>query len=404
MLTQEFDLKIIPDSGPVVVHVNQYDTGIGRFVIHLLDVDETPYSPTNAVVMIQGTKPDKHGFAYTATISGSTVTADVTEQMTAVEGIVRTQIIVTDAQGVTGTFVFHMDVQRSALQDDTDISETELPAIIDLARKNAREAAESAAAAKVSEDNAKDSEDAAAESEANAATSETNAAQSESNAATSEENAEAWAVGTRDGNPVSSTDETYHNNSKYYSDRALISETNAAASEANAAASEANAATSETNASASAANAAESETNAKTSETNSADSASAAAESEVNAKVSETNAAVSESNAATSESYAESWAVGQRAGVDVPDTDATYQNNSKYYSRLAGTHASNAESSKMAAKASEDAAKASEEILEYYVHYVIPRFIIQNNRLYINDLAQGEFIVANNRLYIRNPD
>ena len=397
MLTQEFDLKIIPDSGPVVVHVNQYDTGIGRFVIHLLDVDETPYSPTNAVVMIQGTKPDKHGFAYTATISGSTVTADVTEQMTAVEGIVRTQIVVTDAQGVTGTFVFHMDVQRSALQDDTDISETELPAIIDLARKNAREAAESAAAAKVSEDNAKDSEDAAAESEANAATSETNAAQSESNAATSEENAEAWAVGTRDGNPVSSTDETYHNNSKYYSDRALISETNAAASEANAA-------TSETNASASAANAAESETNAKTSETNSADSASAAATSEANAAASKTNAAVSESNAATSESNAEAWAVGQRAGVDVPDTDATYQNNSKYYSGLAGTHASNAESSKMAAKASEDAAKASEEILEYYVHYVIPRFIIQNNRLYINDLAQSEFIVANNRLYIRNPD
>lgn len=397
MLTQEFDLKIIPDSGPVVVHVNQYDTGIGRFVIHLLDVDETPYSPTNAVVMIQGTKPDKHGFAYTATISGSTVTADVTEQMTAVEGIVRTQIIVTDAQGVTGTFVFHMDVQRSALQDDTDISETELPAIIDLARKNAREAAESAAAAKVSEDNAKDSEDAAAESEANAATSETNAAQSESNAATSEENAEAWAVGTRDGDPVSSTDETYHNNSKYYSDRALTSETNAAASEANAATSETNAASSEVNA-------AKSETNAKTSETNSADSASAAAESEVNAKVSETNAAVSESNAATSESNAEAWAVGQRAGVDVPDTDATYQNNSKYYSGLAGTHASNAESSKMAAKASEDAAKASEEILEYYVHYVIPRFIIQNNRLYINDLAQGEFIVANNRLYIRNPD
>ena len=395
MLTQEFDLKIIPDSGPVVVHVNQYDTGIGRFVIHLLDVDDTPYSPTNAVVMIQGTKPDKHGFAYTATISGSTVTADVTEQMTAVEGIVRTQIIVTDAQGVTGTFVFHMDVQRSALQDDTDISETELPAIIDLARKNAREAAESAAAAKVSEDNAKDSEDAAAESEANAATSETNAATSETNAATSEENAEAWAVGTRDGNPVSSTDETYHNNSKYYSDRALISETNAAASEANAA-------TSETNAASSEANAAQSETNAKTSETNAADSASAAATSEVNAKASETNAAASESNAATSESNAEAWAVGERGGQAVPSTDPTYQNNSRYYAGLAEDSEDNALESERRAKASEQAAKASEEILQYYVDFIIPRFVIQNNRLYISITSEGEFIVANNRLYIKN--
>jgi len=395
MLTQEFDLKIIPDSGPVVVHVNQYDTGIGRFVIHLLDVDETPYSPTNAVVMIQGTKPDKHGFAYTATISGSTVTADVTEQMTAVEGIVRTQIIVTDAQGVTGTFVFHMDVQRSALQDDTDISETELPAIIDLARKNAREAAESAAAAHLSEENAKDSEDAAAESEANAATSETNAAQSESNAATSEENAEAWAVGTRDGDPVSSTDETYHNNSKYYSDRALISEINAAASEANAAISETNAATSETNA-------AESEENAATSETNAANSESAAATSEANAAASETNAAASESNAATSESNAEAWAVGERGGQAVPSTDPTYRNNSKFYAESAEDSEDNAFASEQRAKASEQAAKASEEILQYYVDFVIPRFIIQNNRLYISNAAEGEFIVANNRLYIKN--
>ena len=31
---------------------------------------------------------------------------------------------------------------------------------------------------------------------------------------------------------------------------------------------------------------------------------------------------------------AEAWAVGQRAGVDVPDTDATYHNNAKYYSEV----------------------------------------------------------------------
>lgn len=38
-------------------------------------------------------------------------------------------------------------------------------------------------------------------------------------AATSESNSEAWAVGKRGGHPVPSTDETYENNSKYYSDR-----------------------------------------------------------------------------------------------------------------------------------------------------------------------------------------
>lgn len=47
--------------------------------------------------------------------------------------------------------------------------------------------------------------------------------------------AEAWAIGKKDGEDVPSTDETYHNNSKYYSEQAGASK-NAAASSATAAA------------------------------------------------------------------------------------------------------------------------------------------------------------------------
>lgn len=36
-------------------------------------------------------------------------------------------------------------------------------------------------------------------------------------------------------------------------------------------------------------------------------------------------------------SNAEAWAVGQRNGSDVPSTDPTYENNSKYYAEQAGT-------------------------------------------------------------------
>ena len=46
------------------------------------------------------------------------------------------------------------------------------------------------------------------------------ASASASSAATSESNSEAWAVGERGGLPVPSGDDTYHNNSKYYSDLA----------------------------------------------------------------------------------------------------------------------------------------------------------------------------------------
>ena len=49
-------------------------------------------------------------------------------------------------------------------------------------------------------------------------------------------------------------------------------------------------------------------------------------------------AEASKDAAADSESNAEAWAVGQRGGSDVPDTDVTYENNSKYYAEQAGTY------------------------------------------------------------------
>ena len=49
-------------------------------------------------------------------------------------------------------------------------------------------------------------------------------------------------------------------------------------------------------------------------------------------------AEASKDAAAVSESNSEAWAVGQRGGTDVPSTDVTYENNSKYYAGQAGTY------------------------------------------------------------------
>ena len=57
------------------------------------------------------------------------------------------------------------------------------------------------------------------------------ASQSASDAATHDSNAEAWAVGQRNGQPVSSSDATYHNNAKYYSANADQKASAAASSE-----------------------------------------------------------------------------------------------------------------------------------------------------------------------------
>lgn len=177
MITQTFDLNLIPDSSPVVVHCDQYDKGTGRLVISLYD-GSIAYSPSGTAV-IQGTKPDGHGFDYACTMSGNVVTADLTEQMTAVAGQVRTQIVVTESTGRTGTFVFILDVQRSALPSDTDMSESDYQ-LIEQAIEDAQQAV--------------------------------------TDAEGYSEDSEAWAVGERGGVPVTSGDDTYHNNSKYWAD------------------------------------------------------------------------------------------------------------------------------------------------------------------------------------------
>ena len=139
-IVQEMNLNMIPDSIPVIVRVDQYDTGTGRLVAHLYD-GQNQYTPAEgATAIIQGTKPDKKGFSYDATISGSTVTANLTQQMSCVGGNTRCQFVVTEPSGRTGTFAFCLRVQDSALADDTDISETVLPAYIDAAEAAARKA------------------------------------------------------------------------------------------------------------------------------------------------------------------------------------------------------------------------------------------------------------------------
>lgn len=52
-------------------------------------------------------------------------------------------------------------------------------------------------------------------------------------------------------------------------------------------------------------------------------------------RVAEANAAASETNSDARALDSEAWAVGQRDGANVLDTDPTYNNNSKYYSQVA---------------------------------------------------------------------
>lgn len=160
-------LNLIPGGVPVIVNVSQYDKGQTlNFAIY--DQGTLFTIPTGAEVSIQGTKPDGHGFAYSCTFSGSTVTATLQQQMTAVAGDVLTEIAISKSGNLIATANFILRVEKAALGDDTVISDTEIPEIIALATQQV-------------------------------------------------EDAEAWANGTRNGVPVGSSDPAYHNNSYYWS-------------------------------------------------------------------------------------------------------------------------------------------------------------------------------------------
>lgn len=90
-----------------------------------------------------------------------------------------------------------------------------------------------------------------------------------------------------------------------------------------------------------------------------------AADDAVSAK---TAAQSAQGGAETAEENAEAWAVGQRDGTDVPSTDATYHNNSKYYAEQASGSATSAGS----AKTDAEAAKAAAEAAALHYPYVDP--------------------------------
>lgn len=232
------NLQIAPNGVSPIIHVSQYDVG-RQFQLKLYD-GATAYSvPSGATATINGIKPDNKGFSYAdaVSISGSTVTVTTKEQMTIVEGIVECEIRFTQNGLDIGTLNFKMMVEKSPINQDTDISETELPAIFALAEEQMLSA------------------EAWAKGTRNGLPVPSTAPQHENNSKYwSEESnrigeywndktnldGEAWTRGTRNGVEVPITDETYHNNSKYYSEQSANSAT-ASANSASASATSASA-------------------------------------------------------------------------------------------------------------------------------------------------------------------
>ena len=244
MIEQAYNLNLIPDGVPVIVKVSQADANTRTLKFNLYNGSELYQIPSGTTVEVVGTKDDSKFFVYYCAFEGSVVKAKVVQQMTSRKGDVTCKLRLTQNDGVDvlGTASFIMRVDRSALPDDSDLSDTDVPMIeqvLTLApqveawatatEENAQNADTSAKNAKTSETNASASQKAAKTSETNAKTSETNAKNSETKSAASEKNAKtsetnaansataakAWAVGPSGTGSGSDT-----NNAKYWAERA----------------------------------------------------------------------------------------------------------------------------------------------------------------------------------------
>ena len=293
---QNVKLNLIPGSVMPVVNVSQYDEA-REFSLSVYE-GASSYSLTGKTVEIRGTKPDGNGFAYDATdgvvsVSGSTVTISTTQQMTAVGGQTMAELRITSGSTVLGTLNFVLDVEHSALSDDTPISETEIPAI----ERDFQAALDEAEAdALIAEGYAKGTQDGVPATSGepyyqdNAKYYKEQAEAAASGGGADALKAEGYAVGTQNGTPVSSGSPYYQNNAKYYEGEAATSASNASTSE----------------------------TNAGLSETAAGNSASAAA-----------------ADALKSEGFA----IGEQNGTPVSSGSPYYENNAKYYKEQAALYA-----------------------------------------------------------------
>ena len=145
---QKVNLNLIPGGVRPVINVSQYDEG-RQFQLAIYN-GSASYDLTGKTVVIEVGKRDGNGCAYGSTdlvnnipvvaVSGNMVTITTPKQMTAVAGDNSAELKISDSSAEIGTLNFILECEQSALSPDTPISDTQIPALEDLASQNAQKA------------------------------------------------------------------------------------------------------------------------------------------------------------------------------------------------------------------------------------------------------------------------
>lgn len=141
MITQQYNLNLIPDKVPVSVDCSQYDSLSRTIVFNIYD-GTVLKDVTGATATVRGTKQDNTGFEYPCTVNGSTVSFDIQDQMTIFSGKVPCEIRLVN-NGILGSCNFMLNVEPTPLDTGVTISETDLP-LLEEAEQNAIRAEQAA--------------------------------------------------------------------------------------------------------------------------------------------------------------------------------------------------------------------------------------------------------------------
>lgn len=144
MITQTYNLNLIPDKVPVSVDCSQYDSLSRTIVFNIYD-GTVLKDLTGATATVRGTKSDNTGFEYPCTVNDSQVSFDIQDQMTIFSGRVPCEIRLID-NGILGTCNFVLNVEPTPLDPNVTISETDLP-LLEEAEQNAIRAEQAASQA-----------------------------------------------------------------------------------------------------------------------------------------------------------------------------------------------------------------------------------------------------------------
>lgn len=129
--TMTFDLELKPGGIPPIVHASQGDIGrMFKANIYWDGSAATSYI-SGATVNLRGKKPDKTVFDYTATLAGSMVTFETTEQMTIISGPVECELVFSNDGDVIASANFVLIVEDSPYDPDA-LSESDVYTLTEL--------------------------------------------------------------------------------------------------------------------------------------------------------------------------------------------------------------------------------------------------------------------------------